>query len=60
MNNRRPYINTSSVKEALAIIQGDDSEFEGCEDNSDEDPEAPDYTLIRQSICGSQQDQTHV
>lgn len=32
-----------SVQEALAIITGDDSEFEGCEDSSDEDPDDPNY-----------------
>ncbi|XP_036412767.1 piggyBac transposable element-derived protein 3-like [Colossoma macropomum] len=43
MNTKNRY----SLHDALKIITGDDSEFEGCEDSSDEDPvdpEDPDYT----------------
>ncbi|CAK6981920.1 piggyBac transposable element-derived protein 3-like, partial [Scomber scombrus] len=41
MDNKKRY----SVQDALAIIQGDDRESEGCEDSSDDDPdEDPDYT----------------
>lgn len=40
MDNKKWY----GVQDALAVIQGDDSEFEGCEGSSDEDHEDPDYT----------------
>lgn len=33
-----------SVQDALTFIQGDDSDFEGCESSSDDDLEDPDYT----------------
>ncbi|KAL6455893.1 hypothetical protein MHYP_G00357440 [Metynnis hypsauchen] len=36
--------NRHSLQDALKIITGDDSEFDGCEDSSDEDPEDPNYT----------------
>lgn len=39
MSDKRRY----SVQDVLAIITGDDSEFEGGEDSSDEDPEDPNY-----------------
>lgn len=38
MYNKKQY----SIQDALAVIQGDDSDFEGCESGS-EDPEDPDY-----------------
>ncbi|KAJ8353120.1 hypothetical protein SKAU_G00206870 [Synaphobranchus kaupii] len=40
MNRKAQY----TVQDVLAIITGDDSEFEGCEDESNEDTESPDYT----------------
>ncbi|KAK1790700.1 hypothetical protein P4O66_014561, partial [Electrophorus voltai] len=40
MNTKNRY----SVQDALNIITGDDSEFEGCQVISDQDPEDPDYT----------------
>ena len=40
MNKQNRY----SVQDALQIITGDDSDFDGCESSSDEDPEDPDYT----------------
>lgn len=38
MEKKKKY----SLQDALAVIQGSDSESEGCEDSSDDDPEDPD------------------
>ncbi|KAJ8348092.1 hypothetical protein SKAU_G00266810 [Synaphobranchus kaupii] len=43
---------SSFSRDVLAIITRDDSEFEGCEDESDEDTEDPDYTLSSEDQHG--------
>lgn len=40
MKNNKRY----TLQNALAIMLGDDSEFEGCDNSSDEDPDDPNYT----------------
>ncbi|KAJ0032104.1 hypothetical protein NQD34_002185 [Periophthalmus magnuspinnatus] len=37
-----------TLQDALEAIVGDDSEFEGCDDSSDEDPDDPLYNPISQ------------
>ncbi|XP_034542073.1 piggyBac transposable element-derived protein 3-like [Notolabrus celidotus] len=46
MDKKKQY----SLQDALKIITGDDSDFEGCEDSSDEDPDDPDYTPNKKEI----------
>ncbi|XP_057677371.1 piggyBac transposable element-derived protein 2-like [Corythoichthys intestinalis] len=48
-----------SVQDALKIIMGDDSEFEGCDDSSDEDPDDPLYNPTKQDMESDESSQCY-
>ncbi|XP_039545881.1 piggyBac transposable element-derived protein 3-like [Pimephales promelas] len=47
MNRFKKHLDLQNV---LKIIQGDDSEYEGCDSDSDEDIDDPDYTPTRKDM----------
>ncbi|RXN32335.1 hypothetical protein ROHU_004670 [Labeo rohita] len=49
-NNMNRFRKQFDVQNALKIVHGDDSEYEGCDSDSDEDIGDPDYTPNRRTV----------
>lgn len=49
-NNMNRFRKQFDVQNVLKIIQGDDSEYEGCDSDSEEDIDDPDYTPAKKDM----------